>query len=394
MNLPLRQYFFNHVAQTSEFPLAFQLSKAEGLFLYDEKGIPYLDCISGISVSNIGHKHPKVIQAIKNQAENYLHTMVYGEHIQSSQALLAQKLAALTENKLDSVYFVNSGAEAVEGSIKLARRFTGRKEIVACRNAYHGSTTGAMSLMSNQEYQKAYGPFLQDVQFISFNDISTLSTITEKTAGVVVEIVQGEAGYIPIEKDFLTALKNRCHETGTLLIFDEIQSGMGRTGKMFAHEHYQITPDILLLAKALGGGLPLGAFMAPKKIMSVFTQNPILGHMTTFGGNPLACAASLAAIQVIEEEHLFENVLKLEHYWKKNLHHPAIREVRGLGFMMAVQLDSFEHVQKLISYAQSKQILLDWFLFNDSSIRIAPPLTINEEQIKMVCKTITDFLSF
>lgn len=393
MNLPLRQYFFNHVAQTSKFPLAFQISKAEGLFLYDEKGIPYLDCISGISVSNVGHKNPKVIQAIKNQADNYLHTMVYGEHIQSPQVLLAQKLSSLTNNKLDSVYFVNSGAEAVEGSIKLARRFTGRKEIIACRNAYHGSTIGAMSLMSDEKYKNAYGPFLQDVQFIRFNDISTLNTITSKTAGVIIEIVQGEAGYIPIEKNFLIALKNRCYETGALLIFDEIQTGMGRTGKMFAHEHYQIIPDILLLAKALGGGLPLGAFMAPKKIMSVLTHNPPLGHMTTFGGNPLACAASLAAIEVIEEEHLLENVIKLENYLKENLHHHVIREVRGMGFMIAVQLDTFERVQKLIKYAHSKQILLDWFLFNDTAIRIAPPLIMTEDQMKRVCITIIDFLS-
>lgn len=386
MHVPLRQLFLNHVAQTSDSSLAFQVSKAEGIYLYNEKGTPYIDCISGISVGNIGYSHPNVIEAIKKQSELYLHTMVYGEHIQSPQVLLAQKLALLTQNKLDSVYFVSSGAEAVEGAIKLARRYTGRKQIVACRNAYHGSTTGAMSLMSNTQYRQVYGPFLEDVAFIDFNNVDSLTKISKKTAAVVVEIVQGEAGYLPINADFLRTLNKQCQQVGALLVFDEIQSGMGRTGKMFAFEHYGVVPDILLLAKALGGGLPLGAFMASKNIMSVFTHNPMLGHMTTFGGNPLSCAASLAMIEVLESENIVSTIVEKELLFKNLLKHPKIKEVRGLGFMIAIQLESFEHVLNIIQKAFKQQLLLDWFLFNESSIRIAPPLIINKEQIIQVCE--------
>lgn len=392
MQVPLRQLFLNHVAQTSSSPLAFQVSKAQGVFLFDENDKPYIDCIAGISVGNIGYSHPKVVEAIKKQSELYLHTMVYGEHVQSPQVLLAQKLASFTQHKLDSVYFVNSGAEAVEGAIKLARRYTGRKQMVACRNAYHGSTTGAMSFMSDTKYQKTYGPFIQDVAFIDFNHIESLQTITEKTAGVIVEIVQGEAGYITANADFLHALKARCQKTGSLLVFDEIQSGMGRTGKMFAYEHFNITPDILLLAKALGGGLPLGAFLAPKALMNVFTHNPMLGHMTTFGGNPLCCAASLAAIEVLDNEHIMAAVPEKELLFKNLLQHPKIKVVRGLGLMIAIQLDDFSHVLNVIEKAFHRQLLLDWFLFNETSIRIAPPLIISNEQIAEICDIIKEAL--
>jgi len=392
MQIPLRPLFFNHVAQTSDSPLAFQVSKAQGIYLFDENDTPYIDCIAGISVGNVGYSHPKVVKAIQKQSELYLHTMVYGEHIQSPQVLLAQKLASFTQNKLDSVYFVNSGAEAIEGAIKLARRYTGRKQIVACRNAYHGSTTGAMSLMSSSTYQKTYGPFIEDVAFIDFNHIESLPVITEKTAAVIVEIVQGEAGYIPANKDFLLALKEQCKKTGALLVFDEIQSGMGRTGKMFAFEHFNIIPDLLLLAKALGGGLPLGAILAPKNIMSVFAHNPMLGHMTTFGGNPLCCAASLASIEVLESENVMASIAEKELLFKNLLQHPKIKEVRGLGLMIAIQLDDFNHVLTVIERAFKKHLLLDWFLFNETSIRIAPPLIINNEQIKEVCEIIREAL--
>ncbi|HOU97708.1 MAG TPA: aspartate aminotransferase family protein [Bacteroidales bacterium] len=392
MQIPLRPLFFNHVAQTSDSPLAFQVSKAQGIYLFDENDTPYIDCIAGISVGNVGYSHPKVVKAIQKQSELYLHTMVYGEHIQSPQVLLAQKLASFTQNKLDSVYFVNSGAEAIEGAIKLARRYTGRKQIVACRNAYHGSTTGAMSLMSSSTYQKTYGPFIEDVAFIDFNHIESLPVITEKTAAVIVEIVQGEAGYIPANKDFLLALKEQCKKTGALLVFDEIQSGMGRTGKMFAFEHFNIIPDLLLLAKALGGGLPLGAILAPKNIMSVFAHNPMLGHMTTFGGNPLCCAASLASIEVLESENVMASIAEKELLFKNLLQHPKIKEVRGIGLMIAIQLDDFNHVLKVIERAFKKHLLLDWFLFNETSIRIAPPLIINNEQIKEVCEIIREAL--
>ncbi|MGQ9846851.1 MAG: aspartate aminotransferase family protein [Bacteroidales bacterium] len=388
MQIPLRQLFYNHVAQTSPSPIAFEVSKAWANYLYDTSGTPFLDCISGISVGNVGYGHPTIVKAIKKQAEQYLHTMVYGEHIQSPQVLLAQKLATLTHNKLNSVYFVNSGAEAVEGAIKLARRYTGRKQLIACRNAYHGSTTGAMSLMSNKTYRQTYGPFIENVDFIDFNNIDSLHVISEETAAVFVEIVQSEAGYIPIKKEFLLALKQRCLEVGALLVFDEIQSGMGRTGKMFAYEHFEITPDILLLAKALGGGLPLGAFLAAKELMSVFTHNPILGHMTTFGGNPLSCAASLAAIEVLEKENLMATVVEKEQLFKSLLQHNKIKEVRGLGLMIAVQLENFDSVLQVIHYAFNHQLLLDWFLFNESAVRIAPPLSITNDEIVKICETI------
>jgi len=388
MQLPLRQLFFNHVAQTSNTPLAFEVTKAEGNYLYDSNGTPYLDCISGISVGNIGYSQPKIVAAIQKQAGLYLHTMVYGEHVQSPQVLLAQKLAALTQQKLDSVYFVNSGAEAIEGAIKLARRYTGRKQLIACKNAYHGSTTGAMSLMSCETYRQTYGPMIEDVAFIEFNNIESLQVISEKTAAVFVELVQGEAGYIPARKDFLLALKQHCQKVGALLIFDEIQSGMGRTGKMFAYEHYGITPDILVLAKALGGGLPLGAFLAAKEVMSVFTHDPILGHMTTFGGNPLSCAASLAAIEVLENKHLMTTVIEKEQLFKSLLKHDKIKEIRGFGLMIAVQLDSFDHVLAVIQKAFNQQLLLDWFLFNEKAIRIAPPLSITKDEIARISEVI------
>lgn len=392
MQIPIRQLFYNHVAQTSSTPIAFEVSKVEGNYIYDSNGTPFLDCISGISVGNIGYGHPKIVKAIQNQAEQYLHTMVYGEHIQSPQVLLAQKLASLTHYKLDSVYFVNSGTEAVEGAIKLARRYTQRKQLIACRNAYHGSTTGAMSLMSNETYRQTYGPFIENIAFIDFNNIDSLQTISEKTAAVFVEIVQSEAGYIPIKKEFLHALKQRCLEVGALLVFDEIQSGMGRTGKMFAYEYFEIMPDILLLAKALGGGLPLGAFLAANKVMSVFTHNPTLGHMTTFGGNPLSCAASLAAIDVLEKENWMVTVVEKELLFKSLLQHGKIKEVRGLGLMIAVQLENFESVLQVIHYAFNHQLLLDWFLFNESAIRIAPPLSITNKEIMKICETINKAL--
>lgn len=388
MHIPLRQLFYNYVAQTSGSPVAFEVNKAKGNYLYDTNGTPFLDCISGISVGNIGYSHPKVVKAIQKQAEQYLHTMVYGEHVQSPQVLLAQKLASFTHEKLDSVYFVNSGAEAIEGAIKLARRYTGRKQLIACRNAYHGSTTGAMSLMSNDTYRQTYGPFIENIAFIDFNNIDSLNVISEKTAAVFVEIVQSEAGYIPINKEFLVALKQRCLAVGALLVFDEIQSGLGRTGKMFAYEHFEIMPDILLLAKALGGGLPLGAFLATKDVMSVFTHNPILGHMTTFGGNPLSCAASLAAIDVLEKENLMATVVEKEQLFKSLLQHKKIKEVRGLGLMIAIQLENFDEVLNVIQYAFEHQILLDWFLFNESAIRIAPPLSITNNEIHKICETI------
>lgn len=391
--LPLREFFFKHIAQTSDSPISLSITKADGEYIYDDNNKAYLDCISGISVSNIGHNRSEVIEAIKLQANNYLHTMVYGEHIQNPQVMLARKLSELTDHHLDNIYFVNSGAETVDAAIKLARRYTGRKKIVACKNAYHGSTIGAMSLMSNKAYFDSYGPFLHEVDFIEFNNADSLNKISENTAGVFIELVQSEAGYIPINKSFLEAVKEKCLSTGALLIVDEIQTGIGRTGKFFAFEHYNFYPDILLLAKALGGGLPLGAIVSSKKIMSVLTHNPPLGHLTTFGGNPLSCAASLAAITYIEKNNLIEEVSKKEQYFLNKLPTSAFLEVRSKGLMIALQLRSHQEVLNIVNFCFSKGILVDWFLFNSEAIRIAPPLTISYQQIDFICDTLHKAIS-
>ncbi|MCX7861697.1 MAG: aspartate aminotransferase family protein [Bacteroidales bacterium] len=389
----LRDLFFKHVAQTSNNSLSFTVSFAKNEFIYDQNNNPYLDCISGIAVSNVGHNNPYVVNAIKKQADLFLHTMVYGEHIQQPQVLLAKKLSDLTHNQLHQVYFLNSGAEAVDAAIKLARKFTNRKQIIACRNSYHGSTIGAMSLMSNYEYYSAYGPFLQDIDFIEFNNIDSLNKITQQTAAVIIELIQGEAGYIPIQNEFLIALHETCKIHHCLLIFDEIQTGIGRTGKFFAFEHFNIVPDVLLLAKALGGGLPLSAIMAKEHVLSAFKDNPPLGHLTTFGGNPLSCAASLAAIEFIETHDILKNVQDKEKLFFKLLANHSDKKIRGLGLMLAIQLNSDTTVQKIIAYCFEKGLLLDWFLFNPSAIRIAPPLTINTEQITFLCQILNEALN-
>ena len=388
----LRDWFFKYIALTSNEPLAFYVSRAEEEYIFDENNKPYLDCISGISVSNIGHSRKEIIEAIKQQADKYLHTMVYGEHIQNPQVLLAKKLIELTNNYYNRVYFVNSGAEAVELAIKLCRRFTQRKQIIACKKAYHGSTTGAMSLMSDDSYKAAYGTFINDVEFIEFNNIADVDRISNKTAGVFIEIIQGEAGYIPINKEFYNAIYEKCKQVGCLLIVDEIQTGIGRTGKFFAYQHFDKYPDIILLAKALGGGLPLGAILTKEEIANVIKEAPSLGHLTTFGGNPLSCAASLAAIKYIEENNLIENVNYKEKLFFENLNINNFIKIRGKGLLLALELQNSDLVKKIIRYCFEKGILLDWFLFNDKAIRIAPPLTIKREQILFVCETIKEGL--
>ena len=384
-----RQLFLNNLAQTSDAPLALEIIKAEGVFLYDKAGKKYIDLISGISVSNTGHRHPAVVKAIKDQADNYLHLMVYGEYIQSPQVKLAGALAALLPEKLSNCYFVNSGSEAVEGALKLAKRFTGRRKIVAFNHAYHGSTHGALSVIGDESYQIPFGPLLPGIEHIEFNSTEALKAITSETACVIIEPVQGEAGIIAGTMEFLKDLRNRCNETGTLLIYDEIQTGMGRTGTMFTFERYNIIPDILLLAKGLGGGMPLGAFISSYEIMQTLTFNPVLGHITTFGGHPVSCAAALANIEVILNEKLVEGVeaksnLIIQLLSKSN----AISQIRSAGLMIALQLDNFNHVKRVINRCIEKGVILDWFLFNDSSIRIAPPLTITEEEIKEACSII------
>jgi acetylornithine/succinyldiaminopimelate/putrescine aminotransferase len=386
--LNLRLLFLNHNAQTTDFPLSLEITHAEGLFLFDQAGKKYLDLISGIGVSSIGHRHPKVIDAIKNQADRYLHLMVYGEYIQTPQTLLAAKLATLLPANLSSIYLVNSGSEAIEGAMKLTKRYTGRSEIIACKNSYHGSTHGALSIMGNETFKQAYRPLLPDIRFIDFGEITELEKISTKTAAVFIETIQGEAGIKIADKTYWKALRAKCTETGTLLVLDEIQCGIGRSGKFTAFEHYDIVPDILVLAKALGGGMPIGAFISSADIMNALKENPILGHITTFGGHPLNCAAALATLEVLESENLIESVIDKGNLFKTLLIHPEIIGVRGQGLMLAVQLKDFEFNKRVIDECIENGLIVDWFLHCDDSMRIAPPLTISTEEIQSACAII------
>ncbi len=385
-----RQLFLEHVAQTSPFPLGLEIERAEGLYLYDTSGKPYLDLISGIGVSGLGHRHPAVVEAIRQQTDRYLHTMVYGEFVLSPQVRLAQRLAEVLPPALQSVYFVNSGTEATEGAMKLAKRYTGRYEIIAARKAYHGSSQGAASLMSPTEFTQKYHPLLPGIRHVEFNCHFCLQQITRKTAAVIIEPVQAEWGVRKPFGDYLQALRRRCDETGTLLILDEIQTGFGRTGTLFAFESYGVVPDILMLAKGMGGGMPIGAFIASREIMQSLTHNPILGHITTFGGHPVSCAASLATLETLLQSNLVAEVAKKEALFRSLLQGPGIVEVRSAGLMMAVELRDFDTVQRVIRYSLDQGLLIDWFLFNNRSLRIAPPLIIEEREIRKACQIILD----
>ncbi|HSZ26426.1 MAG TPA: aspartate aminotransferase family protein, partial [Cytophagaceae bacterium] len=336
-----RQLFLSSLAQTSNSPLFLEIEKAEGIFLFGPDEKQYIDLISGISVSNIGHRHPKVIEAIKNQLDKYLHLMVYGEYIQSPQILLAEKLKTTLPSRLNSVYFVNSGAEATEGALKLAKRYTGRAEIISCTKAYHGSTNGALSVMGDEYFKQAFRPLLPGISHIQFNDIEELNCITNHTAAVIIETIQGEAGIRVPSMEYMQALRKKCTETGALLILDEIQTGFGRTGKFWAFEHFDIEPDVLLTSKGMGGGMPIGAFIAPKSIMDVLANEPILGHITTFGGHPVCCASSLATIEVILNENLIKEVAEKENLFHALLKHPSIKEIRSKGLLLAVEFESY-----------------------------------------------------
>jgi acetylornithine/succinyldiaminopimelate/putrescine aminotransferase len=386
--LTQRQLFFNHLAQTSETPLALEIERAEGLYLFDVSGKRYMDLISGISVSNVGHRHPKVLAAIHDQLNKYMHLMVYGEYIQSPQVQLAKLLADNLPKNLSSVYFVNSGSEAIEGAMKLAKRYTGRTEIISFKNAYHGSTHGSLSIMGNEEFKNSFRPLLPDIRQIEYNNIDDLQYITGRTAAVVIETIQGEAGAIIPQNDFLKQLKSRCSEVGAMLVADEIQSGFGRTGKLFAFEHYNFIPDILCLAKGMGGGMPIGAFISSKEIMHTLTNNPILGHITTFGGHPVSCAASAATLSVLLEEKLIEQVEQKEKLFRTLLKHPKIKSINGKGLLLALEFESYEQNKKIIDKCIEKGVITDWFLFNAQSMRIAPPLTITEDEIKFACQII------
>jgi len=391
--LSQRQLFLNHIAQTSETPLALEIERAEGVYLFDTSGKRYLDLISGISVSNIGHCHPKVVAAIKEQVDKYMHAMVFGEYVQGPQVKLAKHLSDNLPENLSSVYFVNSGSEAIEGAMKLAKRYTGRTEIISFKNSYHGSTHGSLSIMGNEEFKNAYRPLLPDTRQIEFNKESDLSFITERTACVVVETVQGEAGAIVPQNDFLKKLSLRCKSAGALLVADEIQCGFGRTGKLFAFEHYNFVPDILCLAKGMGGGMPIGAFISSKEIMNSLTNNPILGHITTFGGHPVCCAAADSTLTVLLEEKLIVGVEEKEQLFRTLLKHSKIKSIHGKGLLLSLEFESYEQNKSIIDTCIQKGVIVDWFLFNSHSMRIAPPLTITEEEIKFACETIISSIS-
>ena len=381
-----REIFLRHVAQTSTSPLALEIVKAEGALLYDITGKEYIDLIGGISVANVGHRHPKVIKAIKEQLEAYLHVMVYGEFVVTPQVQYSKLLTDQLPSSLNSVYFTNSGTEATEGAMKLAKRFTDRPGLIAFNNSYHGSTQGALSIMGNEYWRNAFRPLLPGILHFDYNTQDAISAINEETSCVILETVQGEAGIITPSKDWIRALREKCTKTGALLILDEIQTGFGRTGKLWGFEHFNVIPDILLLGKALGGGMPLGAFIADRKLMSVLTDNPVLGHITTFGGHPVCCAAGLAALKALLDEDTMKEVKRKEELFRSLLVHKQIRSVRSFGLWVAVEFDSFETNKKIIDHCIANGVLTDWFLFASNCLRISPPLTISEEQIKKACE--------
>ena len=385
MNI-LRKQFLAHVGQTSPSPMLVEVARAEGTFFYTPEGKRYYDLVAGVSVSNVGHSNPAVVRAVQEQAARYMHVMVYGELVERPQVEYAARIAALLPGGLESVYFVNSGAEAVEGALKLAKRYTGRTELVSMRRAYHGSTHGAMSMMGTpegEEWKSASRPLLPEVQAIVFTDFAALERITDRTACVLAEPVQGEAGVRPPQPGYLEALRRRCDQVGALLLFDEIQTGMGRTGAMFAATRYGVEPDIVCLAKAFGGGMPLGAFVARPQIMATLRERPVLGHITTFGGHPVCCAAGLAALDYLVEHRVVERVEAKGALYEELLRdHPAVREIRRAGLLMAVELGEAPKLYRLMELFKEEGILSDWFLYCDTAFRISPPLTISEEEVR------------
>ena len=382
----LRKQFLRHVAQTSPAPQLIEVARAEGVFFYTPEGKPYYDLVSGVSVNNVGHANPAVVEAVQRQAADYMHIMVYGEMVERPQVEFARLLATTLPAPLDTVYFLNSGAEAVEGALKLAKRYTHRTEMISMRRAYHGSTHGAMSMMGEpegEEWKNAFRPLLPDTRAINFNSMEDLEQITTRTACVLCEPVQGEAGVRVPDEGYLQALRKRCDEVGALLIFDEIQMGMGRSGEMFAMQKYGVTPDIVCLAKALGGGMPLGAFVASQEIMSSLMSDPVLGHITTFGGHPVCCAAGLAAMKFLQENKVVEDVERKGALYEQLLKdHPAIKEIRRSGLLLAVELGESAKLYRLMDLFIEEGILSDWFLYCDTAFRISPPLIITDDKIR------------
>jgi len=385
-----RELFLRHVGQTSPAPLALEIVKAEKSSLWDASGREYIDLIGGISVANTGHRHPKVLAAIHAQLDAYMHIMVYGEFVESPQVQYAHLLTQHLPAPLNMVYFTNSGAEAVEGAMKLAKRATGRTEIIAFNNSYHGSTQGALSIIGDEYWRQAYRPLLPGIRHLTYNSAAAIDAITRRTACVIVETVQAEAGVKAPSPEWMKALRQRCSDTGTLLVMDEIQTGFGRTGRLWGFEHFGVVPDIVLLGKALGGGMPLGAFAADRELMMTLTDGPVLGHITTFGGHPVSCAAGRAALQVLLDEQLMNGITEKEQLFRTLLKHTAIKNITSFGLWLAISFDSFETNKRIIDACIDRGILTDWFLFSAESLRISPPLTITDAEIRKACAVILE----
>lgn len=388
-----RQLFLEHVAQTSPAPLLLEVERAKGVYLYGPDGKEYIDLIAGISVSSLGHCHPDVVKAVQHQAETFMHLMVYGEFVHSPQVKLAEAITAQLPDSLNSIYIVNSGAEATEGALKLAKRYTGRPNVVHFANSYHGSTQGALSVMGSEYFKNAYRPLIPGSRMLQYNDTSELEEINEHTAAVILEPIQAESGVTVPSLEFLKQVRERCTATGTLLILDEIQTGFGRTGTLFAFEQLSIVPDVLLCAKGMGGGMPIGAFIASKEMMSVFQHGPVLGHITTFGGHPVSCAASLATLQTLLAENHIAEVAEKEQLFKSLLVHPAILSFRSKGLLIALEFDSYETNKKIIDTCIENGVVTDWFLFAPNCLRIAPPLVITHDEIRKACKVVLDAIA-
>ncbi|OPC32701.1 aspartate aminotransferase family protein [Elizabethkingia miricola] len=389
----MKQEFYKYQAQTTQFASGFEVERAEGSYIYGKDGKAYLDFVAGVSANTLGHSHPKIVQAIKEQTDKYLHVMVYGEYAQEKPVALCQLLADATPAPLEVTYLVNSGAEAIDGALKLAKRYTGREEIISFKDSYHGNTHGALSVSGNETHKREYRPLLPMINFIGFNEEKDLEQITEKTAGVIVETIQGAAGFIMPENEFFIKLKRRCEEVGALLILDEIQPGFGRTGKLFAFEHFGIVPDILVMGKGMGGGVPVGAFMASAEVMQTLSHSPKLGHITTFGGNPLIAAASHATLFEVLESGVMDEMYRKEQLFRELLVHPKIKKINGMGLMLAVDLGTPEYCLDVAKRCMENGLIVFWQLYKNNFMRITPPLIITDEEIKKGCKIIIDALN-
>ena len=385
--------FFKHQAQTTPHPFAMEISRAEGSYIYDQNKTPYLDFVAGVSACSLGHRHPKVVAAIKKQLDSYMHVMVYGEYVQSPAVKLCKLLASNLPPKLETTYLTNSGTEAIDGAMKLTRRYTGRSEIIAAKNAYHGNTMGALSVMGYEQRKQPFRPLIPDIRFIEFNNLGDLSQITTKTAAVILETIQGGAGFIEPKDGYLTKVQEKCNQVGALLILDEIQPGIGRTGTLFGFENYNCIPDVVVTGKGLGGGMPIGAFTASEDMMDSLSDHPKLGHITTFGGHPVIAAAALATLEEITTSNLIPETLVKEALIRKHLQHPLIKEIRGKGLMLALMVDSSEIANKIVLQAKEDRLILFWLLYEPKAVRISPPLTISKEEIIKGCNIILNILN-